>query len=188
MDLQTSNTILFFVVAFFTAVIIVLLAKRGKAMDKELDLTLKVSTEKLKARLANEKRETFENLLNDERDKLNKIHLRDYSAWLFKDKEFVEAIADKVDELRPAALERYNAKQKEELRLRAEEDAASMKRLAESGRNRIVSSPGINGKDAIVAGSGISADVAIVSMNTVSSDTGSSFSGSDSCSVDSSCM
>lgn len=186
MDVQMANNLLFVAIAVVFAVVIVLMVKLNKAKDRELDLILKVKSEKLKTKLAEEKRNIFEELMNDERNKLNKLHLLNFSVWLFDDKEFVSAIASKVDELRPAALDRYNTKQRAELDRRAEADAASMKqfqasveadrKMAIKGKNRIVSGGGISGTSPIVA-------------PMIINDSTPVYSGGDSCSVDvSSCM
>lgn len=186
MDVQMTNNVLFGVVAVLSAIIVALLVKRSKSLDREFKLSLEVKTEKLNTKLAEDKRNTFENLLNDERNKLTKLHLLNFSAWLFDDKEFVSAIASKVDELRPAALERYNTNQREELDRRAAADAESMRRFraaVETERAAALSS-----KSRIVSGGGISGTSPIVAPMVITDST-PVYSGGDSCSVDvSSCM
>lgn len=188
MDVHMTNNVLFVVIAVLMAVIITLLVKRSKALDRELDLALKVRSEKLKTQLAEEKREIAEGLLSTEQGKLDKIHLKNFAAWLFDDEEFVSAIASKVDELRPVALDRYNTKQRAELQKRADDDAAAMKRSREIYENNLRASTSITGKERIVSGGGFSGTDAIIPLMTVSNDTTTSFSGGDSCSVDASCM
>lgn len=186
MDVHMTNNALFVVIAVLIAVIITLLVKRSKALDRELDLALKVRSEKLKTQLAEEKREIAEGLLSTEQGKLDKIHLKNFAAWLFDDEEFVSAIASKVDELRPVALDRYNTKQRAELQKRADDDVAAMKRSREIYESNRTAS--ITGKERIVSGGGLSGTDAIVPLMTASNDVTPSFSGGDSCSVDASCM
>lgn len=179
MDTQMVNNILFAVIGVLVIIVISLLANRSKILNRETDFILELGRERVKVINADADKSYAETELKKEQDKLEKIHLLRFASWLFNDEEFVSVISSKVDELRPAALDRYNAKQQEELRLRAEADAAAMKRSQEyfkksqeEAEARKVSSGTFTSDGAMIA---------------VSTDATSTFSGGDSCSVDSSC-
>lgn len=83
-----------------------------------------------------ERKQYAEKDLEAEQTKLDKIGLLKFSAWLFQDAEFVEAMKSKVAELRPAALERYNAKKEEEMARQAAEWEESTRRSREAMERR----------------------------------------------------
>lgn len=83
-----------------------------------------------------ERKQYAEKDLETEQGKLDKIDLLKFSAWLFQDAEFVDAMKAKVAELRPAALERYNAKKEEEMARQAAEWEESNRRSREAREKR----------------------------------------------------
>jgi hypothetical protein len=183
--MEPVNLILIGIIFVLAVIIAVLLIGRGRSLDRENELTGRINAANDKSRRAIADKDYAEGKLAEEHSKLEKIHLLKFSSWLFADGEFVQVISAKVDELRPDALDRYNAKQKEEMRLETERWAADTKKFQESvelNRKRE--------KAKLVGGfTGIDGTAAIVTMSTMASmDTSTSFTDGGSCSVDSSCM
>ena len=83
-----------------------------------------------------EKKQYAEADLVAERSKLEKLGLLKFSAWLFEDSEFVGIMKAKVEELRPAALERYNAKKEAEMASQAAEWEEANRRSREAMEKR----------------------------------------------------
>jgi hypothetical protein len=83
-----------------------------------------------------QRKEDAEFDLGVERAKLEKLGLLKFSAWLFEDAEFVEVMKAKVEELRPAALDRYNAKKEKEMATQVAEWEDSSRRSREAMEKR----------------------------------------------------
>ena len=177
--MEPFNLLLTALVAILAVALVVRLVLSGKANDKILKLTVLLQESREETAAMEQQK-----LLSDEafKIKLHKIHLRNFSEWLFEDEEFLTEISAKVDELRPAALERYNAKKQEEMRLQSEAWAENNRRFKErveqdkkeAEAKKSSSHPGDSA--AVVGG------ISMISMDT-------SFTDGGSCSVDSSsCM
>lgn len=177
--MEPFNLLLIALVAILLVIVMVMLARSDKATDKILKLAVLLRESREETAAMDQQK-----LLSDEafKNKLDKIHLRNFSEWLFEDQEFLAEISAKVDELRPAALERYNAKKQEEMRIQSEEWAEKNRRFKERVEQ--------NKKEAEAKkSSSYSGDSAAtgVAISMISMDT--SFTDGGSCSVDSSsCM
>lgn len=109
------------------SLIVLVLSVRLRNASKRIDL-LDLANRKLnsKAEIAKDKQLTAEQDVATQNAKLEKLGLLKFSAWLFDDDEFVSTMKAKVEELRPVALDRYNAgKAAEMARINAEREESN---------------------------------------------------------------
>lgn len=131
-----ANFGLYAVIAILLFIVVALsfrLRNAGKRIDNLERGNQNLNSAKIE--LTKEKKYAEEDLAA-ERAKLEKLGLLKFSAWLFQDSEFVEVMKAKVEELRPTALERYNAKKEREMAEQAARWEESTRRSREAMEKR----------------------------------------------------